>query len=365
MTPRVLLAIEATMQEHATLVGSALDGKVEVIRLRWPEWLPGRVTADRYVRTGARPSLGPAEDAYVRDFDAALAIADALLVSPWSWVCVPEFTSRRWALASRLKVVAGTFDHRFHGILRVAEAARRSVAVVDTSRSMTPSVAEFALAMILNLLRDIPASAAAVRAGGWKADLDLSPYVNGELTGRRVGLAGFGSINRRLAELLEPFGCSVSAYDPYAAMSDNVRATRSLLELAAGSEVLVVGIPPTPATRAVIDAAVLAALPPGALLVLVTRMHVMDQAALRTRVLAGKIRAAVDVFDPEPPAPADPLRTSPHVLPTPHMAGDTLLGHRRCFLAACADTLAVLAGSAPRYPASVHDDWVYRGAPAG
>jgi phosphoglycerate dehydrogenase-like enzyme len=298
-------------------------------------------------------------------FDDALPGADAVVVAPWTFA-MPPFTSERWAKATRLKVIAGTFDNRFGHWLDVADAQRHGVAVIDTSRSMTPTVAEFALAMTLNLLRDIPAAIQLVRDGTWKADRwDQPGFVYGDLTGRRVGLAGFGSINRRYAELLGPFRCELMTCDPFVSDVDlaanGVRRVDTLRELAAESEIFVVGIPPTPATQGIIDREVIAALPKGALFVLVTRMAVVDQEALWQRAEAGEIRAAVDVFAPEPPPAEASFRTSPFVLPTPHIAGDTVFCHRRCFTTACADALAVLAGQHPVYPVSVADDKLYRG----
>lgn len=299
-------------------------------------------------------------------FDAALEDVDAVVMAPWLFGRLPMFTHERWALAPGLRVIAGTFDNRFGDWLDVADAARRGIAVIDTSRSMTPTVAEFALAMTLNLLRDIPAAIQLVRTGVWKCDpWDQPGFVHGDLTGRRVGLAGYGSINRRYAELLAPFRCTVRAYDPFVAADEllgaGIEPAESLTDLARGSEALVVGIPPTPATQRVISEEVIDALPRGALVVVVTRMAVVDQGALWRRAEAGEIRAAVDVFDPEPPPAHASFRTSPFVLPTPHVAGDAAYCHRRCFTSACADVLAVLAGEPARYQVSVRDDQLYRG----
>jgi phosphoglycerate dehydrogenase-like enzyme len=300
-------------------------------------------------------------------FDAVLPGADAVVVAPWH-MRIPPFTPERWDLANDLKVIAGTFDNRFGGWLDVAEAGQRGVTVIDTSRSMTPTVAEFALAMTLNLLRDIPAAIQLVREGSWKSQSwDQPGFVYGDLTGRQVGLAGFGSINRRYAELVAPFHCDVATCDPF--VSDDVlskagvRRVQSLTLLAAQSEIFVVGIPPTPATQSIISAEVIDALPKGSLFILVTRMAVVAQEALWWRAEAGEIRAAIDVFAPEPPPPDATFRTSPFVLLTPHIAGDTSYCHRRCFTTACADALAVLAGDKPVYPASVWDDQLYRGTP--
>ena len=77
-------------------------------------------------------------------FDAALPEADLIVVSPWLRD-MPVFTPERWARAGRLKAIAGTFDNRFAHWIDVADALRRGVTLIDTSRSMTPTVAEFAL----------------------------------------------------------------------------------------------------------------------------------------------------------------------------------------------------------------------------
>ncbi|MCC7355375.1 MAG: hypothetical protein IT330_16660 [Anaerolineae bacterium] len=289
--------------------------------------------------------------------------ATAVVVSPWFW---PATTPGDWRRAARLKVLAGTFDNRFGGWLNFQEMAARGIAVVDTSRSMTPSVAEFALAMTLNLIRDIPAGIEEVRRGGWKpAPCDLPGFVYGDLTGRRVGLAGFGSINRRYSELLAPFRCEIGVYDPFVGDETlqrvGARRLPSLIELARFSEVFVVGIPPTPMTHKIINEAVINALPEGALFVLVTRMAVVEQDALWRRIQAGGLRAAVDVFAPEPPPAEAWFRRHPHVLPTPHMAGDTIYCHRRCFTDACHDAIAVLRSEPPRFGATLWDHQVYQG----
>lgn len=364
--PRVLLATEAASRHFAEVAGSPLDGQADVHEVRWPSTLPNRIYPDRYRNLREREWFGVGEDRYNEAFDRELAQAEALVAGPWSWACVPTFDQRRWDLARRLRVIAGTFDNRFHGMVDVEEATRRGVTVVDTSRSMTPTVAEFALAMTLNLLRDIPRAVALAREGGWKSgNWDVPGFVHGDLHGRTVGLAGYGGINRRYAELVRPFGCQVLAHDPYVATDrlnrDGVAPVASLVDLAARAEILVVGIPPTPATEGIISREVIEALRPGALLVLVTRMFVVDQSALWRRAENGGIRVAVDVFDPEPPPPDARFRRLPNVLPTPHIAGDTSACHRRCFTAACADALAVLAGAAPSYRATVREDLLYRG----
>ena len=345
-SPSVTLVTDAWTRRHADVAGSPLEGRIRVTRVDW------------------EASMDEAERAAL--LDAALDGADALLFAPWLFGRLLRFDEDRWARASRLRVIAGTFDNRFGDWLDVAAADRRGVVVIDTSRSMTPTVAEYALAMTLNLLRDLPAAIELVRGGGWKSDSwDQPEFVYGDLTGRRVGLAGFGSINRRYAELLAPFRCTVLACDPFvpdAELRDaGIEPVGSLTDLAARSEVLVVGIPPTPATQRIISTDVIDALPRGAHIVVVTRMAVVDQEALWRRAEAGEIRAAVDVFDPEPPPADASFRTSRFVLPTPHVAGDTFYCHRRCFTTACEDVLAVLADGSAQYRVTPRDDMLYQG----
>jgi D-3-phosphoglycerate dehydrogenase len=337
--PTVVIATAPTMRRWAAVPGSPLAGRAAVREVHW--------------------SADEDQAAYAARFDAALTGADALVVSPWSWPCVPSFTPGRWAVADRLRVVAGSLDHRWAGIVELSEAAGRGVTVVDTSRTMTPTVAEYALAMTLNLLRDIPAAVQLARDGGWRGETWERGQVTGDLTGRRVGLAGYGSINRRYAELLGPFRCDIAAYDPHAEMTGIARAA-SLPALAARSEILVIGVPPSPATRGVVSARVIDALPAGALVVLVTRMAVVDQAALWRRAEAGGIRVAADVFEPEPPSAGASFLRSPDVLPTPHIAGATSACLRRCFTSACADALAVLDGRAPAHALTPRDDRLRR-----
>lgn len=356
-SPTVVLVTAPHSRGFAAVEGTPLDGHARVVPVDWGD----SMTVDR---TTGVPTVSWGDSANFEQFDAALADAAAVVLAPWTFAA--PFTEDRWRRAAKLKVIAGTFDNRFGGWLDVAEAERRGVTVIDSSRSMTPTVAEFALAMTLNLLRDIPAAVQLVRDGGWSSGIwDQPGFVYGDLTGRNVGLAGFGSINRRYAELLSPFRCTTRVYDPFVspqALRDaGAEPIDSLVELAAKSEIFVIGIPPTPATLGIINREVIDALPRGAAVVLVTRMPVVEQEALWRRAEAGEIRVAVDVFDPEPPPADASFRTSPYVLPTPHIASNMVPAHRRCFTVACADALAVLAGAEPRYQTSVRDETLYRG----
>jgi phosphoglycerate dehydrogenase-like enzyme len=234
---------------------------------------------------------------------------------------------------------------------------------------MTWTVAEFGVGITLALLRDIPRSIDVVRSGAWQdSGRTGSSYVFRDLADCRVGLAGFGSINRHIRDFIRPYGCAVAVFDPLvddatAAMA-GVSSAASLVELAAGSDVLIVAIPPTPATLEVINASVIDALPAGSLFVLLSRMAVVEQEPLWRRVRAEELRVALDVFDPEPP-PADAwFRGALNVLPTPHIAGNTPFAHERCLTEACADAVRVVNGEVPLHAATPRDKGIYEGEPA-
>jgi phosphoglycerate dehydrogenase-like enzyme len=231
---------------------------------------------------------------------------------------------------------------------------------------MTPSVAEFGVGITLALVRDIPGAIDVVRSGEWfDAGHTGSSYIFRDLADCRVGLAGYGSINRHYRRFVAPYGCPVSVFDPLlrdeTAAVDAVTRTDSLVDLARSSDILVVAIPPTPSTLGIIDAEVIDALAPGSLFVLLSRMAVVEQEALWRRVRAEELRAAVDVHDPEPPASDAWYRRAANVLPTPHIAGNVPFAHERCLTEACADAVRVVNGKAPHHPATVRDKRIYEG----
>jgi phosphoglycerate dehydrogenase-like enzyme len=307
-------------------------------------------------------------EAQAEALDARLDQVDAIVASPWlSLGEVGTFDRARLQRASRLKAIAGTFDYRLTWI-DLDEADRRGIAVIDTSRTMTWTVAEFGVAITLALLRDIPAAIDMVRSGRWHdVSRKTSSYVFCDLADCHVGLAGYGSINRHYRRFVEPFGCQVSVFDPLltdgSAAADSVTRAGSLVDLARTSDILVVAIPPTPSTLGVIDADVIDALAPGSLFVLLSRMAVVEQEALWRRVRTEELRAAVDVYDPEPPPEDAWFRRAPNVLPTPHIAGNVPFAHERCLTEACADAVRVVNGEAAHHAATGRDKRIYDGTP--
>jgi phosphoglycerate dehydrogenase-like enzyme len=148
------------------------------------------------------------------------------------------------------------------------------------------------------------------------------------LEGKRVLIVGYGAIGAAVEERLKPFGARFSRVSRTA--RDGVAPLPRLAGLAAAADVMVVCIALSPQTRGLIDAAVLAALPAGALVVNVARGPVIDAPALTAELQAGRLRAALDVTDPEPLAPGRPEWNLPNVLITPHIGGDTTAFAERC-----------------------------------
>jgi phosphoglycerate dehydrogenase-like enzyme len=179
--------------------------------------------------------------------------------------------------------------------------------------------AEWALAAILAVLREVPVFVRAQDEQRW------DQHVTDTLTGKRVLLVGAGDLADQTARRLDPFDvASVTRVGRRA--RDGVHATSELPELLPEADVVVLLVPLTDETRGLVDADFLAAMPDGALLVNAARGPVVDTDALLAELSAQRLRAVVDVVDPEP-LPADhPLWRAPNLLITPHVGG-SVPGH--------------------------------------
>lgn len=175
--------------------------------------------------------------------------------------------------------------------------------------------AELAVALILASLRQIPKFAAEQSRRAW------SHIRTESLDAKRVLLVGYGPIGMAIERRLLPFGATVSRVSRTA--RPGVSGLSELPGLAAATDILVVCIALHPATRSLIDAPVLAALPDDALVVNVARGPVVATDSLASELASGRLRAALDVTDPEPLPANRPEWTMPNALITPHIGGDT------------------------------------------
>lgn len=231
----------------------------------------------------------------------------------------------------------------------VAAATQAKVWVSHVPTGNVQDVAEFTLAQMLNLLRQIPAAQETLRRQGtW----DGARRVGRRLADCTVGILGYGHTGRRVAAACRALGAEVlvSRRQPGAATVDGIQfvARDTLLERA---DIVSIHIPLNDLTRGLIDAAVLAKMKRGALLVNSARGAIIDQTALTEALHSGHLAgAALDVLDPEPPDFSHPLFAMPQVWITPHMAGSTASCLRDIARTAAEDIGRVLAGQSPRYP---------------
>lgn len=214
------------------------------------------------------------------------------------------------------------------------------------------STAEFAVALMLAAQRGIPEFARARERGEW-----IGQRAWPALGDRRVLIVGYGRIGRALAARLAPFEVSLTAVASRPRAGDDVvervHGFDELPWLLPHHDIVVLLTPLTDTTRGLADAAFLASMPDGALVVNVARGQVLDTAALLAETATGRLRAALDVTDPEPLPPDHPLWHAPGVLVAPHVggAGDTfrprmvrLLREQLTRYAAGAPLLHVVAG---------------------
>ena len=248
---------------------------------------------------------------------AALAGVDVAVTQ------MAPFTAKVLAAADALRLIVCTRGGPVN--VNLAAAAERGVEVRSTPGRNAPAAAEHTLALMLAALRSIPDVHATVRAGEWRSDLYALSAAGRELSGATVGLVGYGAIGARVARILAAFDAEVVVYDPYAAPDRSVTAVSTLDELLDRSEVVSLHARLTAETRHVIDAAALARMPHGSVLVNTARGGLVDYDAVVDALESGRLAAAAfDVYEAEPIPPGTRLLTAPNVVLTPHLAGATV-----------------------------------------
>ncbi len=254
------------------------------------------------------------------------------------------FSAEAIAVSPNLKVIGvhGT------GTNAVAKdvARDRGIAVVNTPGANAQSVAELTLALMLACTKRLVEADRAVRAGDFAFRYRQRSH---ELQGRTLGLVGFGHVSRRVARLALAFDMTVLGWSrsarPGEMAAHGIRSITDLDDLCAASDIVSLhGIPgPSP----LFDAARLARLKPGAVVINTGRGGLLDEAALIKGLESGRIGAAgLDVFQHEP-LPADsPLLAAPNIVFSPHLGGATQEALERTALEVAGKVLAVL-GLAP------------------
>lgn len=210
----------------------------------------------------------------------------------------------------------------------VGAASEHGVYVANTPGKNAIAVAELALGLMISLDRRIPDNVRDFRDGKW----NKGEYSKARgLYGRTLGIAGFGQIGVALAERAAALGMRVVAWSrsltPEIAHKHRIEFAATLQALAARSDVFSIHLPLTDETRGIVNEAVLAALPEGALIINTARAEVVDEQAILQAATADRVRVATDVFTGEPAgssgAVTSPLASIPNIYVTHHIGAST------------------------------------------
>jgi phosphoglycerate dehydrogenase-like enzyme len=200
------------------------------------------------------------------------------------------------------------------------------------------STAEWTLGAILATLKYFPLFLDVQRSGIWKRRFEASPHYAGitgdrrplyppvmqeDLTGKSVLIVGHGSIGKEIERMLAPFHVDLQRVARTARASPRVHAIAKLDSLLPHAEIVVLILPSNEETRGLIGSRQLELMRQGALLVNAARGPIVDTGALVEALQSGRIRAALDVTDPEPLPEGHPLWKCPNLLLTPHIGGSS------------------------------------------
>jgi phosphoglycerate dehydrogenase-like enzyme len=254
-------------------------------------------------------------------FRELLSRADAMLTGWGSrsltvddWAAIARPSDRPLLVAHS----AGSVRH-----LVPKELLSQGVRLTHSAPGIAPSVAQFAVGLMILGLRQTMERAAAQRTGQPKNE--SSPVRN--LEGLTVGLWGLSQVGRRVPPLLAPFGCQVIAYDPFWSLEQaaalGVELVTDMDELVRRSDVLSLHAPVTEDTHRQLDARRIGLLQTGSVVINTARSLLTDQDALFARAQAGEIQVYTDVTEPEPLPPTHPAWVCPSIFITPHIAGPT------------------------------------------
>ncbi len=248
-------------------------------------------------------------------------LAEALKDAEVIWHVLEPFTADDIATAPRLRLIqkigvgVNTID--------VDAASARKIAVCNMPGTNSRAVAEMTVALMLACLRRLAWFDDRTRRGnGW--DLPAAvPEMCIELSGRTVGLVGYGGIPRILAPILVAFGARV-LYTANSPKHDAVGEFRDLPQLLSESDIVSLHLPLTDDTAGIIDAEALALMKPGAVLINTARGKIVERSALFEALSTGRLAGGgLDVFAHEPVRPDDPMLELDNVVVSPHVAWQT------------------------------------------
>ena len=234
-----------------------------------------------------------------------------------------------------------------HNHIDIAAAEARGLAVTNTPGVLTDATADLAMTLMLMVARRAGEGERHLRAGDW-AGWRPTHMIGRQVTGKTLGIIGFGRIGRAVARRARHgFGMTVLYYTPSAVSVAGAEACASVEDLLARSDFVSLHCPGGAATRHLIDGDRLAAMKPGAILVNTARGDVVDEAALAEALAAGRIAGAgLDVYEAEPQVhPA--LKALENVVLLPHLGSATEETRTAMGMKMVDNALAFFAGEAP------------------
>ena len=221
----------------------------------------------------------------------------------------------------------------------LAATDARGIAVLRAIGANAQGVAELAIALILDALRQVSAADRALRAGAWDRPIGR------EAARRQLGIVGYGAIGQRVGELARLLGMTSLVYDPARSpdtMANGLVFVARLEEVLAACSIVTLHCPPAPDGRHLIGTAELARMPRGAVLVNTARWSLVDRDAVLAALDDGTLNAyATDTFEHEPPG-KDPIVEHPRTIVTPHLGAATVESVQRAAEAAVNNLLEAL-----------------------
>jgi D-3-phosphoglycerate dehydrogenase / 2-oxoglutarate reductase len=206
----------------------------------------------------------------------------------------------------------------------VTAATRRGIVVMNTPGGNTISTAEHTMALLLALARNVTKANDSLKSGKW----ERTKFTGTQLEGKTLGVIGLGRVGLTVAKRAQGFGMTVVGFDPFLAAEKalelGIESVARLDDLWSRCDFLTLHTPMTAETRNLIGAREIAMMKPTVRIINCARGGLIDEAALAEALNSGKVAgAAIDVFEPEPPATNHPLVGHPLVVVTPHLGAST------------------------------------------
>ncbi len=230
----------------------------------------------------------------------------------------PEVNRERLAAAPNLKAIIEV-SGAFHGEVDYKACFARGLEVLSCAPGFRFAVAEMGLSMLLAASRGLVDEHEAFRIGQERW-LDDRPTTDFTLYGQKIGFVGYGNIARELHRLLMPFEPVVSAYDPWLKSFSDTVSVHSLSQLFRECRAVIVTAVPDTDNKGLVSAKLIDEMQAGAVLVLLSRAHVIDFNAAEAAAQDGRITFATDVFPSEPVAKDESFRATRQMVFSPHRA---------------------------------------------